>query len=89
MIAGIIGRAGLPDSADAVFAAARVDRDVDPDMEVLSLEGAMRSVIGDVDGAIAALERFMVANEHHAPGQHWWWDSVEGDPRFERLQAQH
>lgn len=89
MIAGIIGRAGLPDSANAVFQAARVDREVDPDMEILSLEAAMRSVMGDVEGSISTLERFMVGNEHHAPGQHWWWQSVEGEPRFERLQAQH
>lgn len=89
MIGGIIGRAGLPDSADAVFESARLDREVDPDMEIMSLEAAMRSVIGDSEGAIATLERFMVGSEHHAPGRHWWWESVEGDPRFERLQAQH
>lgn len=89
MIGGIIGRAGLPDSANAVFQSARVDRDVDPDMEIMSLEAAMRSVMGDAEGAITTLERFMVGNEYHAPGRHWWWESVEGDPRFERLQAQH
>ena len=89
MIGGIIGRASMPDSANAVFEAARVDTGVDPDLEILGVEAAMRAVIGDVDGAIQALERFMVSSADHAPGRHWWWANLEGEPAFERLQAMH
>jgi eukaryotic-like serine/threonine-protein kinase len=88
-IGGVIGRAGLADSANSVFADARLDAELDPDRELLSMEAAMRSVIGDADGSIAALERFMVVNPDHAPGRHWWWTNVERHPAFERLRAQH
>ena len=82
----MIGRAGLADSADVVLTGARVDPDIDPDRELQSIEAAMRSVINDVDGSVAVLQRFMSANPGHFPGQHWWWRNVEQDPRFERLQ---
>lgn len=89
MIGGIIGQAGMPDSAQAVFSASAVNTEVDPDREVMGVEAAMRSVIGDIEGAIATLERFMVASSDHAPGRHWWWANLEGNPAFERLQALH
>jgi hypothetical protein len=37
-VGGVIGRAGLPDSADAVFTRSRLDRDVDPGGEQISVE---------------------------------------------------
>ncbi len=86
-IGGVIGRAGLPDSADAVMVGARLSPDVDPVEEQMSREAAMRSVIGDVDGAIDRLQRFMLANPGHFPGEHWWWTNAERDPRFDRLRA--
>lgn len=86
-LGGVIGRAGLPDSADAVMIRARVDQDVDPGGEQISMEAAMRSVIGDVDGAIESLERFMILNPGHFPDEHWWWRNLEGNRDFERLQA--
>lgn len=89
VIAGVLGRAGLADSAQAVFESARVGPDVDPQGEVLVMEAAMRSVIGDTDAALETLERFVVRSEGRAPGQHWWWENLEGHPRFERLQAIH
>lgn len=89
VVAGVIGRAGLADSAQAVFESARVGPEVDPQAEVLLMEAVMRSVMGDVDAAVETLERFVVRSEGRAPGQHWWWQNLEGDPRFERLQAIH
>jgi len=89
VIGGVIGRAGAPDSARSVFAGARLGSDLDPQRELLSLEAAMRSVMGDADGAIDTLERYMVVNPDHAPDRHWWWRSLEGAPAFERLRALH
>jgi hypothetical protein len=84
-IGGVIGRAGLPDSANAVMVRARVDPRLDPGAEQISMEAAMRAIIGDTDGAINALQRFMVQNPEQFPGEHWWWRSLNGDPAFERL----
>jgi TolB-like protein len=89
LIGGILGLAGLPDSADVVMREARLDAELDPDRELLAIEAAMRGGMGDVDGSIAALERFMLANDAHAPGEHWWWRNLAGNPDFERLRAEH
>lgn len=86
-LGGVVGRAGLPDSANAVLVRARVDPDLDPVGEQMSMEAAMRSVIGDVEGSVSVLERFMVQNPGHFPGEHWWWRNVQGNEGFERLQA--
>ncbi len=88
-VGGVIGRAGMPDSARAVFESARVGPEIDPQGENMVFEAAMRSVMGDVDGAVDTLERFVVRSEGRAPGQHWWWQNLEGNPRFERIQAIH
>ncbi|HSG06875.1 MAG TPA: hypothetical protein VLA36_00860 [Longimicrobiales bacterium] len=84
-LGGVIGRAGLPDSANAVMLRARRDQDVDPSGEQFSMEAAMRSVIGDTVGAIEALQRFMILNPGHFPGEHWWWRNLQGNADFERL----
>ena len=86
-VAGILGLSGLPDSADVVFANSRLDYDVDPSGEQISMEAAMRSVMGDVDGAIGALEEFMARSPGHFPDDHWWWENLQGNPSFERLEA--
>ena len=86
-LGGVVGQAGLPDSASAVMERARVDPDADVGGEQMSMEAAMRSVIGDTDGAIEALQRFMVRHPDHFPGEHWWWRNLQGDERFERLQT--
>lgn len=87
VVGGVLGRAGMADSADAVLVRSRLEAGSDPDREVLALEAAMRSVYGDVDGAVETLGRYMVAVPGHFPRRHWWWDNAEGDPDFERLQA--
>jgi tetratricopeptide (TPR) repeat protein len=86
-VGGVIGRAGLPDSANAVFVRARMSPEVDSDYEQISREAAMRAVMGDVEGSVETLQRFMILNPGHFPGQHWWWRNLEGDPAFERLKS--
>ncbi len=86
---GVIGRAGLPDSANAVLTRARRSSDVDPDGELMIFEAAMRSLNGDVSGSVSTLERFVSLHPEHAPDQHWWWTNVQADPTFQRLRATH
>lgn len=86
-VGGIIGRAGLPDSANAVFRAARLPSGVDPEAEQLAMEAAMRSVTGDKEGALQALQLHMIGAPGSFPGEHWWWRNVESDPEFLRLKA--
>lgn len=89
VVAGVLGRAGMLDSADVVFEEARLGADLDPDREILAIEGAMRSLMGDVEGALSALERWTLVNPDQGVGEHWWWDNLAGNPAFQRLRAQH
>jgi TolB-like protein len=85
LVAGTIGRAGLPDSAQAVFESAQVSAEVDPDRELWATEAALRSVMGDVEGSLRLLERFVLSQRGDVPGQHWWWDNIRNEPDFQRL----
>ena len=88
VVGGVLARAGLPDSASAVMTAARVDAEVDPDGELLSVEAAMRLMNGEKEEAIVLLQRYTASNPGHfgeGGGLHWWWRSLEGDPAFQRL----
>ncbi|HSH74941.1 MAG TPA: hypothetical protein VLA09_04640 [Longimicrobiales bacterium] len=87
-IGGIIGRAGLLDSANAVMVRARVESDLDPSGGQQAFEAAMLSIMGDSDGALERLTRFMIEHPYHIPRLHWWWHNLQGDPAFERLQSQ-
>lgn len=90
VIGGIIGRAGLADSANAVLTRARLTPEQDPDAELTSVEAAMRALMGDKEGAIRLLQRYVVLNPGHfgeKEGLSWWWRSLQGDPEFERIRS--
>lgn len=85
IVAGVIGRAGLADSAQAVFRSATASSAIDPDRELWAIEAAMRSVMGDVPGALNALERYVLSQAGETPDRHWWWDNIRAEPAFQRL----
>jgi serine/threonine-protein kinase len=90
MIAAVgLIRAGLPDSARAVVAAARGNPQIDPGGELVYLEAIVRAQLGDKDDAIRLLTRFLAANpQQRAFAGHdesWWLDSIRDDPRYKAL----
>jgi len=90
LVAGIVGRAGLADSARALFLAARdeIRRDFDPELELLSLEAYLRTHIGDLDEAIDLLKQVGAANPSHdfrESAGTWWWRDIRNHPRFPEL----
>jgi TolB-like protein len=90
VVGGIIGLAGLPDSADAVMTAARLRPVDDPEAELTSVEAAMRSLMGDVTGSVGLLERYVALNPRHfgeREGLSWWWRNLQGNPEFERIRS--
>ncbi len=91
---GVIGRAGLRDSARRVLDRARARRTpaVDPSQELLGQEAIERILAGDRDEAIALLKRYAAANPgHFEPGKDisWWWRDLRDDPRFKALFGVH
>jgi TolB-like protein/tetratricopeptide (TPR) repeat protein len=93
LVGGVIGKAGMKDSANAVLVAARADREVDPMQEIIGIEIEMRLMYGDFDGAIARLGDYLLLHPDHRQGlanqTAWYWRDprVQNDPRFQRLIA--
>ena len=89
IVAAIIARGGMADSARHVLVSARADRDVDPRGELIGFEAFVRSLVGDKDEAIAMLKGYLTANPEHREGfaklNTWWWRELRNDPRFGEL----
>jgi TolB-like protein len=89
MVAGVLMRAELPDSADGVLA--RIDRseDVDPQSLTLQYEAGMRASTGDLEGGLEALRRYVASTPGgtfpQAEARHWWWRDLQSDPGFRSL----
>jgi len=89
MIAAVvIGRAGLPDSADHVLKRARAGKDVDPNGELIGVETVARAQLGENDQALSLLERYLTNHPDHrdfTKANPWWWRELRKDPRFAKL----
>jgi serine/threonine-protein kinase len=89
VVASVLGRAGLADSARRVLLRARAEADVDPTRDLLAHEAWVRTQLGDKDEALRLLAEYLVANPRHREGfrkrVHWWWRSLQSDPRFKAL----
>ena len=90
IVGGVLGRAGLRDSAAHVFARARSDDPaIDPTQELYAVEAIARAQMGDNDGAIAVLKRYVATHPDHSFQRggmlHWWWRGLERHPQFREV----
>jgi TolB-like protein len=89
MVAGVLRRAELADSAASVLSRVDHSEAVDPQRVLYGYEAGIRASTGDPEGAMDVLRRWATA----APGAtsgidedtHWWWRSLQGRPDFEAL----
>ncbi len=89
-VGGVVGRAGMPDSARRVFERARTDDPkIDPEKDLPGYEAAMRAVIGDAEGAITLLKPYVATHPDHSFVRggtlHWWWRALERHREFQSL----
>jgi serine/threonine-protein kinase len=95
LVGGVIGRVGLRDSAERVFASARTtDPAIDVEQDLPGYEAVARAQMGDAEGAITLLRRYVATHPGHSFERggilHWWWRSLEPLPQFrEVLRARH
>ena len=93
LVGGVLGKAGLRDSANKVLIAARAGTDIDPSQELIGREIGMRLMYGDFDTAITRLSDYLKIHPDHRQGlanQTAWYyrdPKVQGDPRFQKLIA--
>ncbi|HTI05845.1 MAG TPA: serine/threonine-protein kinase [Gemmatimonadales bacterium] len=90
IVGGAIGRAGRRDSAEHVFARARTtDQTIDAEQDLPGYEAVARAQMGDNQGAIALLRRYVATHPGHTFQRggvlHWWWRGLERDPQFAAL----
>ncbi|MCH7946039.1 MAG: hypothetical protein IIC73_08525 [Armatimonadetes bacterium] len=92
VVGGVLARAGLADSARSVMLSARTDdRQIDPELQLVSDEVTMRVLVGDHEEAIDLLTRWMAAHpdQDHgvAPGGDvpWRLRLLVDNPRFRLL----
>jgi TolB-like protein len=89
-VGGILARASLPDSADAVLRRARdmFRPELDPYRDIFMHEAAMRaSLLDDEEEAIELMKQFAAVQPGYDFSHHWWWRSVRSHPRYAELSA--
>ena len=91
VVAAVLGRAGLADSARRVLVRARADQTIDPRGELMGYEAFVRTMLGDKKEAVDLLQRYLTEHPDHRRGfakvNAWWWRGLQDDPRFKTLIA--
>jgi len=91
VVASVLARAGLPDSARRVLMRARADKTIDPRGELIGYEAFVRTQLGDKNEAVELLQRYLIDHPEHRRGfsklNSWWWRDLQSDPRFRTLIA--
>ena len=89
IVAGVLARSGLKDSARRVLATGRVSREVDPEDELRGYEAIPLIMLGDRADAIETLKSYVVLHPTHefSVGRdlHWWWRPLQSEPGFRTL----
>ena len=89
ILAMVLARAGLADSARQVARRARAGPDVDPTQDLAWDEIYVHVLLGDKDEAIRALKVFLAGNPGRraalAKESNWWFRTIEDDPRYQAL----
>jgi hypothetical protein len=93
VVAGVLARAGLADSARSVALGARAGRELDETFELAWIEAYIRVILGDHDEAIARLRLYITANDLEPPDlealgePYWWWRGLRSHPQFDEVRA--
>jgi TolB-like protein len=91
VVAAVLARAGLADSARRVLVRARADRSIDPRGELMGYEAFVRTMLGDKKEAVDILQRYLTEHPEHRRGfsrtNAWWWQDLQNDSRFKTLIA--
>ncbi len=89
LVAGVLMRDGLRDSAEVVFDTGQGDAEADPLQELVFQEAAIRSVSGDPDRAVELIRVYLAADPNASlnsgSGLHWWWRSISDRQDFQAL----
>jgi serine/threonine-protein kinase len=89
LVAGVLARAGLADSARRLATRSRGRSEIDPNRDLLYTEAIIRTLLGDKDDAIKALKSFLAVNPEKRSGfaedLAWYFRPLENEPGFRDL----
>lgn len=89
IVAMVLARAGLADSARAVAVRARGGPEVDPTQTLAWEEIYVRVLLGDKAEAFEALKSYLAANPERraelVEESNWWFRELENDPRYKAV----
>jgi TolB-like protein len=89
LVAAVIARAGLRDSAHHVSERSRGTPQIDPEHDLVAMEAFVRTLLGEQDEAIRLLQRYVAANPEHSfrvgGDVFWWWWDLQRHPGFQAL----
>ena len=89
VVGGVIARAGMMDSANAVWVDSRGNPEIDPALELLGYEAVFRLQSGEHEEAMSLVKTYLTASPEHRAGwrwtSHWWWRGLQDDPEFRQL----
>jgi eukaryotic-like serine/threonine-protein kinase len=91
IVAAVLARAGLKDSARSVAVRSRSTPEVDPTRDIELFGAFAYTLMGDKVGALKSLKSYLAANPERraalAEDSGWWFRTLEEDPRFKELVA--
>ena len=89
IIAGVLARAGLKDSARHVLGHAKGSAEIDPNAELAIIQSFVYLLLGDKPESIAMLKTYLGSNparrETIAEDSGWWFRDLDNDPEFIQL----
>jgi eukaryotic-like serine/threonine-protein kinase len=89
LVAGVLARAGLLDSAQSVLRHTRDDTEVDPSRDLANTAAFIWTLAGDTAEALNQIKLYLVANPARRVGfrddPNWWFQGLSNDPRYREL----
>jgi serine/threonine-protein kinase len=89
LVAGVLARSGLKDSARAVLRNTKDDPEIDPSRDVANTAAFVWTLVGDTTEALNQLKAYLLANPARVAdfrdNPNWWFRELANDPRYKRL----
>jgi eukaryotic-like serine/threonine-protein kinase len=86
VVAAVLARAGVADSARRVLLRSRADAESDPSRDIAYLAAFAYTLLGDRSNALNQLKQYLAANPSKRKGladdAGWWFRPIENDPGF-------
>ena len=89
LVAWVIARAHMTDSALAVVHRSEAPPSVDPARELTGFSALVYLELNMPDSALDRLRVYLTASPEHRQGwrwtSHWWWRSLQDNPEYRKL----